>query len=405
MNIPEKNELSVRLNFAGNEIMVNARLSFNKPLKELTFILNNSLIIDKIENNDYPVKWKKIDEFDFLSMVNSQRIKVTCKYPITELNLTYHGSIAGTSYYNVLTEAIKALSFYSVWFPQEFPFEINHDEVFIENGEDLFVVKGTFDEKNNTWHYGGEEFHPFNLALYEKNVINGDGFDPFNIIAYKKSALKTVSNDYFNVFYVDNSIEKYAQKAEEVYRNIVKFFNGSLFGKKELPILDIACVSPALKTGGGYQRKGLMFATDLGNDDLYLTWFLSHETAHNWCGGASVFTWEDWLNETTAEWAVLLYALNENNDALFQSIIDGKIKKAGNYPPIKTKDGSRPEGVHDKGTILFYEIYKKHGKDVVTKMVRGFTDLETKDTEHFIKMVEQEIGQEVANEIKKGIES
>jgi hypothetical protein len=385
MNISGNNSLSVRLNFFGKNIDVSAEIVFSEPLNEVTFILNNSLNINNIENKDYIVKWEKITEFEPEFRANSQKIKVKSEHKINQLFLSYHGTVNG--WYNILTDEIKALSFYSVWYPQEFPFEITQDETIIENSENLYIVKGVFDSENKTWRYGGK------------------GFDPFNIIAYEKSVLKNISNDYLSIYCVDEDIVKYAKKAEEVYKDIINFYNGILFTRKELPKLDIACVSPALKTSGGYQRKGLMFTTDLGDDNLYITWLLAHETAHNWCQGANAFLWEDWLNETTAEWSFLLYALNINNDELFKWSIDSKIKRISKYPAIKTTDGSRPQGVHDKGTLLFYDIYKKYGKDIVTKMVRIFTELEIKDTENFIKTVELEIGQEVANEITKGLGS
>jgi hypothetical protein len=148
-----------------------------------------------------------------------------------------------------------------------------------------------------------------------------------------------------------------------------------------------------------------MYCTSLGENDTELVWLLAHETAHEWCCGADVSTWEDWLNETTAEWASLLYALDTHDDKLFRFILDPKMERIHGYPPIKTADGSRPNGVHDKGTVLFYDIYQKHGKDLVTKMVRGFTDLKTKNTENFIAMVEGDLGREIAGEIKAKIES
>jgi len=381
----KKNLLSIRLKFVENNIDVNAKIVFHEPLNEVNLILNNSLNINKIENNVCSIQWEKTGEFIPEFRVNSQKIKVISEHPITELTITYYGTVS--SWYNVLTDEIKALSFYSVWFPQELPFGIDQDEVIIEKGEEFFIVKGEFYSDKNTWHYGGK------------------GFDPFNIIAYKKSVLKTVSNDFLNIYYVDHSIKKHAQKTGEVYKDIIDFYNNKLFYEKELPVLDIPCIFPALKTGGGYQRNGLMFATDLGNDDLYLQWFLAHETAHNWCQGANAYSWEDWLNETTAEWAFLLYALHKDKNELFQWSIEPKIKNVDKYPSIKTADGSRPQGVHEKGTVLFYKIYKKFNQDVIEKMVRGFTNLEIKDTENFIKMVGKEIGQEVAQEIIKGIQS
>jgi hypothetical protein len=380
----ENSLLSVKVSFEGDKIYVAAKIVFDKPLKNITFILNNSLTIDKIEHHEYPIIWEKIEELkpEFRSL--SQKIRALCEHPITELLLIYHGPIKD-SWYNVITEEIKSLSMYSVWFPQELPLKNIEDRVVIKGDDDLFVVKGIFDNEKRIWYYGGR------------------GYDPFNIIVYKKSVLKISSNDHLNIYYVDPEIGKYVNTAKMAYKNILNFYK-ELFAANDFSVLDVACVSPALTAGGGYRRKDLMFCTNIGDNDLYITWFFAHETAHNWCNGADASTWEDWLNETTAEWASLLYALNKNDDILFHYILDRSLENISRYPPIKTVDGSRPEGVHSKGTALFYELYLKHGKDVLTKMIQGFAELKIKNTENFVNLIKYEISKDAAEEIEQGIE-
>lgn len=80
------------------------------------------------------------------------------------------------------------------------------------------------------------------------------------------------------------------------------------------------------------------------------------------------------------------------------------MKGINDFPPIKTNDGSRPEGVHNKGTVLFYKIYQKYGRDILKKLVRGFTELNVKNTYSFIEMVRKSISKEVAEEMEIGIE-
>ena len=59
----------------------------------------------------------------------------------------------------------------------------------------------------------------------------------------------------------------------------------------------------------------------------------------------------DWLNETFAESLALLYIRNLYGEKEYSIIID-KIKlKATKLPAVKTKDGSRPDGVHVKVLI------------------------------------------------------
>lgn len=117
---------------------------------------------------------------------------------------------------------------------------------------------------------------------------------------------------------------------------------------------------------------------------MQITWMFAHETAHIWCSGANVETWEDWLNETTAEWSALLFTLHKKDPELFDEFLKPKLARYEKLPPIKTRDGSRPEGVHDKGTVLFYRIYQKFGYETMKKVVRCFADLEEKNTANFL---------------------
>ncbi|MDE7289631.1 MAG: hypothetical protein K2N71_09060, partial [Oscillospiraceae bacterium] len=110
----------------------------------------------------------------------------------------------------------------------------------------------------------------------------------------------------------------------------------------------------------------------------------SHEMAHTLCMGADVGSWEDWLNETTAEWSMLLYCLDRNKTEIFDAMIAEHTEKFPEFPPIKTADGSHPEGVHTKGTIVFYELYKAFGAETIKSIIRIFVDLDVKTTANLL---------------------
>jgi len=122
---------------------------------------------------------------------------------------------------------------------------------------------------------------------------------------------------------------------------------------------------------------------------------VAHELAHFWCSGADCYSWEDWLNETTAEWAALLYALKSGNTALFDSIINPHLENVNKYPPIKTSDGTRALGVHTKGTVLFLEIYKLFGIQVMEDLIKLFAILEIKTTDYYLEKIKLSIGADV----------
>ncbi|MDE5576980.1 MAG: hypothetical protein K2J11_06305, partial [Oscillospiraceae bacterium] len=129
----------------------------------------------------------------------------------------------------------------------------------------------------------------------------------------------------------------------------------------------------------------------------------AHEMAHTWCNGAEVGSWEDWLNETTAEWSMLLYCLDRNKTEIFDAMIAEHMEKYHEFPPIKTEDGSRPEGVHTKGTVLFYELYKAFGAETIKLIIRIFVGLEAKTTEKLLAEMKAQGLSEAADVIEKGL--
>jgi len=355
-----------------------------------SFILNNSLTISGIYCNGKRANYEieVIFKPDFRPF--SKKILIKNDDYIHNIAITYSGTVAfsfeeRSCWHNIVTRDLKSLSFYSTWYPQDTSIAINRDKVVIVNGQDYFVVKGDYNEANNTWEYGGK------------------GYDPFNIVVYRKDKLQIISNPFVNIYFIDDNIKAQAEESVSIYREIIDFYNGNLFKQMEIPVLDIACASPVITIGGGYRRKDFMWCTTLGNDTNEITWLNAHETAHIWCAGADYGSWEDWLNETSAEWASLLFALHKNDTALFDYIINPKLEKYDSLPPIKTADGSRPDGVHDKGTVLFYEMYKLYGVDAVRKAVRLFTELEQKNTGAFIQALYDMNENEIAEFIKEGI--
>jgi len=358
--------------------------------KEFSFILNDDLLISEIKCNektaDYEASSPIRPEFRPLS----KKISIRNEENIQCIEIKYSGTISfslenRSCWHNIITSDIKSLSWYSCWYPQELSIEIKHDKVIILNGQDYFLVKGRYDERGKAWEYGDR------------------GYDPYNIVLYRKKALQTVSKPFMNIYFIDDSIEKQADKSVALYHEIIDFYNGNLFPQKDIPVLDVACASPAITVGGGYRRKDLMWCTSLGDNDQEIAWLNAHETAHIWCSGADSGSWEDWLNETTAEWASLLFALNKNDDLLFDFILKPKLEKYKSLPAIRTSDGLRPEGVHDKGTVLFYEMYKLFGVETIAKTVRLFADLEHKNTFSLLQALYDINESDVADFIKNGI--
>lgn len=359
-------------------------LGSNNSQKSFTFLLNNDLVISEVLCNGKIASFEKCGEETLTFLPLSQKIAIHSDEAISEIILKYSGNTP-SGWNNTITKDIVSLSWYSVWYPQKTSIEIERDKVNVLQGGEYFLVKGIFHEQQNTWEYGGK------------------GFDPYNIMLFRKEKLKVVSNQYMNIYFVDETIRKQAENSQQIYRDFIAFYNDNLFSKREIPVMDIACTSPAFEHEGGYLRKDLIWCTFLDDSEIGASWFLGHEIAHIWCAGANTNSWEDWLNETTAEWSVLLFALHQGNKELFDYSMNQKLERVHELPCIKTDDGSRPDGVHDKGTVLFYEMYKIYGLEAVQNVVRTFTDLENKTTASLLSKLRDDNHKEIADFIDEGI--
>lgn len=89
--------------------------------------------------------------------------------------------------------------------------------------------------------------------------------------------------------------------------------------------------------------------------------------------------------------------------ALFDNILKPKIELYDQLPAIKTVDSSRPDGVHEKGTVLFYQVYQKYGYETMAEIVRCFSRLQRKDTQNFLDALRKNGLQGAADMIENGI--
>ncbi|MEZ3421252.1 MAG: hypothetical protein K1V95_04955 [Eubacterium sp.] len=386
------NSMKIDLKLYDNSFTTEAHIKcpFNNR-KQISFYLNKDLKILSIKSNT-AVSFKITEETTLAFRSPAQKVEITGKKPIRGLQISYAGAVQFNAekkknFNNIITKDIVSLSWYSVWFPQEPPFRINRNSVIIHNASEWYVLKAKYDAKNKSWKYS----NPF--------------YDPYNIVAYRKSKLSIISNRYMNIYTIERNKKEIFQNFSKTYENIMNYYNGNLFKRKHIRFLDVPLIAPAIIVPEtAYVRRGLLWCSTFGETENEMIRLWAHETAHNWCHGADTNSWEDWLNETTAEWATLLFALRSDNESLFESMLLPKIKKYKELPDIRTADGSRPEGVHDKGTVLFYKVYLETDLETMETILRCFSDLKIKNTRRFLKKLKQKKLFKAAEIIENGLD-
>lgn len=380
------NAMRITLHFCNRTLHALAEIESDKPLQELSFLLNSRLHMEQILCDGLPMDAQVQGDChpQFRTVCNQYSLRTA--QPFHSLTLRYAGD-PGSWWHCAITESFIALNFYAVWFPQELPFPVDQDEVRIEGCADYLLLKGSFDPTDEVWRYGGE------------------GFDPFNLILYRKSDVHIAHGEHITIYYLDEHCRDAAEQSMRVFEDILTFYTTELYHQPYHGHIDMACDAPPVsQDGGAYKRKELIVTNTPGSSEDDLIGINAHELAHEWCAGAS-WDWNDWLNETSAEWSMLLYALSRGKTGLYQRMMARHQKIAAQVPgAIRTADGRRPaEGVHSKGTVLLDNVYHQLGEEAVRAFLICFVNLEEKTTDQLLHRLRDTGWGALAERLEAGI--
>jgi len=196
-------------------------------------------------------------------------------------------------------------------------------------------------------------------------------------------------------------IEARAEPAAEAFARIgaeVLEWCNACFGPTDVNPVDIVIV-PREK-GGGYARRGfIVFEADLDLDNYNpLYRYIAHEFSHLWWYKADTSTWEDWLNESLAEFSALMAVRDLLGPESFDKMLAFRQKKAENLPPIKGIDRQDDEAhavLYHKGCVFLAELEAEMGKDKFLTFLRLLLQRQIATTELFLATL-AEIGGDAA---------
>ncbi len=269
----------------------------------------------------------------------------------------------------MLTEDILSVSGASFWYPSGMEIKLNSwdKEVFVHVSKDYIVLNSRFIEDEDAWYYKPIEGELFIIALKNyRYKISGGGI----------------------IYYYFKEDDKNAEICVNSIGNLLDYFE-NLYSFKTTDQVPLVSLPIELNAGAYNIDNTIILNRFVYNyeDNISIPYnklihMMGHEISHNWCSGADS-NWEDWLNETTAEWSSLAFLLENGNQQYVEDVIN--VCYDNEKPEtIRTKDYTRPQEVHVKGTLLFYEIYKKYGLDTIKGFLTTFVGLKTKNTENWI---------------------
>ncbi|WP_028857029.1 M1 family aminopeptidase [Psychrilyobacter atlanticus] len=296
-------------------------------------------------------------------------------------NIKYAGEIINNNTINQVKEDWTELGCYLPWFPinkklDKCKFQIDVTCIGGENSKILYPLS-----KESIIDFSCPVFISNNHSMEE--VVSG----------------KTKVIIYFR--------EKEGKELKDIIKNsadkILTHFIET-FGKLEEDIILTVVISPR-KKGGDYCRKNLIVLNESENnlDKTSYEQYFAHELAHLWWTHGNMDSWEDWLNESFAEYSVLSYVRSEYGEKVLTEKIKKYEEKIKGTPPIFNLDRGHEMSylaLYPKGALILNKLYGFLGEQEFNRLLKRVSMLKINNTSHLFEVIENEFSSEARKKLE-----
>lgn len=370
------------------EQTLQAEATVTFPGDKLRFCLHKDLAIEKIEG---PMSWNYSDAgIPFAPEARGIDLTMgdSSENAVHTVTFKYHGRLGITSAWEVnrISPNWTELGLYTPWYPLSAPMQNAVFSVELHLPPQYALLStGQTVEKNGCW------FVEQSVPALDCTLIIAPGFLVSQ--AAQNGAVVRAS-------YTETSAEPAAAVFSRIGAKVLNWYNAK-FGSTDVNPIDI-CIAPRLK-GGGYARRGfIVFAADMSMDDeVVLFRYIGHEFAHLWWYRANTSTWEDWLNESLAEFSALLAVRNLLGQDTFARLLAVRREKAMNLPPVRGINREAEEAhsvLYYKGCVFLADLEAEIGEDQFAAFLQELVQRQAADTAEFLKILADFAGKEVMEE-------
>lgn len=162
---------------------------------------------------------------------------------------------------------------------------------------------------------------------------------------------------------------------------------------------DLAVVESSRERGGGYARRGALYLAGLADADYFdlregYARYLGHELAHLWWYRADTGTWEDWLNESLAEFTALALVRQRFGPDACAARLARKREACAGTPPIVGLDRNASEHaeavLYGKGPVLLSELEDRLGEAALRGLLRATHARAVTTTDGFLALLAEQ---------------
>lgn len=302
-----------------------------------------------------------------------------------EIQFRYHGQLGILAWgVNRITPEWSELGLYTPWFPLPTPSRDGTFAVKLRLPPGFQLVSSGKVRQEEGFSYVDQSFPASDCTL-----LIAPSF--LRKVSRKNEALVAAN-------YVDEKVEATAAQYAKAGAEILDWYND--FFQKPYPANVNIVIAPR-QEGGGYARRGfIVFGSDLTlEDSVRIYRYIAHEFAHLWWHGADSTTWEDWLNESFAEYSALLAVRGLLGRKSYDDLLQARREKAVNLPPIMGIDRQADECfavLYYKGCVLLAELEQELGESKFRALLRELIRRRVRTTATFTAVLAQVWGERVA---------
>ncbi len=166
---------------------------------------------------------------------------------------------------------------------------------------------------------------------------------------------------------------------------------------------DICVVESKRIKGGGYGRIGGIFLGGFDDKSFALNRerynrYLAHEIAHQWWYKAPATNWEDWLNESFAEYSALALIREIFGVEIFSKRLEKKKSEIIDTSPIwefdRNNDPAAFKILYSKGPLLLFKLEDRIGREEFQRLCSMVFSGNIKITSDFLDLLETSEGEQ-----------
>ena len=272
------------------------------------------------------------------------------------------------------------MGYYSAWYPVHEESRDFISEVRVSIDKDFKISgSGLVTKKDAYWHMT-QPWESFDLLLVASKELEA-----------KKIEKKNIHVETVYVTFPESDIDSIVA----AFTDVLEFYNPR-FGNQDGEVYLKFIIDPTEGTGG-YGRKNLI-RLKASNFSYYFKLGIAHELSHSWWQKADTKIWEDWLNESFAEYSMLLYLRERIGTELYNETLERYRRNSENMPAIwgieRTSDRAYTT-LYEKGSLLLIDLEAKLGVENMTTFLRILIDKSINNTADFLKVLEEFSSQEI----------